>query len=222
MDDVAALGVFAGGFCVVMLALVVVLAVVNVRAERRRSEGIAAWAVAHGWRYLRRPDVEWGAWLPGRNRAGVSFAVSTSVDGRIVSLAEYSYTEHSSAGTEGGSTSTTHRYVLVVVRLRRAYPRLAVERRGAFSRLGRALFGGGVQTGDEAFDRAFRVVAEQPAAAPVQITPALMAEHLAGTVPTWQIRGCELLATWSGRLTGPDQIPSFCRPMLRVAAVVDR
>jgi hypothetical protein len=195
----------------------------------RGRDGLADWARAHNWVLTPGPAVDWGARLPGGNRGGVAFAVSTTIGGRVVSAAEYAYTEThigSAPDGAGGSTSTTsshtHEFVVTVVRLRRTYPPMSVEPRGRLARLGRRVFGaGGAVTGNPAFDRGFRVQTPDPAAARQLITPALVAAHLAGTVPAWSVYGAELLAYHPGRIKDPEHIPALVAPLLRVATLLD-
>jgi hypothetical protein len=145
-------------------------------------------------------------------------------------VAEYSYTRRSTSTTRDAdvssstrSDSTTYHFVVVVVRLPRPGPSMAVESRHALSRLGRALFGDRpTAIGNEEFDRAFRIDAEDPAAARRLVGPALAAEHVAGAVPSWSLHGNELLTYESGRLDGPDSAPGRAAPLIRVAQLLGR
>jgi hypothetical protein len=160
--------------------------------------------------------------LPGRNRRGVAQALSGTVRGRPVSVAEYAYTT-TSTDSENRSTSTTHRYVVVVVGLGRPYPWIAVESRGALSKLGRKLFGDGqAATGNDEFDRRFRVATKEPAVARQVVGPQLMAAHLAGAVPTWTVSGHELLTYREGSIAQPEQVPALAEPALRIADLLGR
>jgi hypothetical protein len=140
-------------------------------------------------------------------------------------VAEYAYSEtHTSSGPDGvgGSTTTTstqtHHFVVTVVRLSRSYPPIAVEPRGALSKLGRTLFGAaGATTGHANFDRQFRVTTTDRVLARRLITPALIGEHLAGAVPPWSLYGHDLLAYRPGRIDNPNHIPGIVAPLLRVA-----
>jgi hypothetical protein len=216
----------AGLICVLValaLAGLLTTAIIrSVRAARRRREAFQGWAAATGWTLTLRPQTEWYRLLPGRDRRGVAQALSGTVRGRPVSVAEYAYTT-TSTDSENRSTSTTHRYVVVVVGLGRPYPWIAVEKRGAFSKLGRKLFGEGqAATGNDEFDRRFRIATREPAIARQVVGPHLIAAHLAGAVPAWTVSGHELLIYREGTIARPDQVPALAEPALRIADLLGR
>jgi len=91
------------------------------------------------------------------------------------------------------------------------------------SKMGRALFGDGeAATGDERFDRRFRVATADPGTSRRLVGPALAAAHVAGTVPLWSLRGDELLTYQRGRIGDPGQIPATVAPVMRVVALFGR
>jgi hypothetical protein len=208
------------------VVLVVVMMVVSVRRERRRREALRQWATQHGWTYTERPATEWGRRLPGRSRRGVSLALSGVVNGYPVSVADYSYTETSTSTTGTDSTrssSTTYHFVVVVVRLPRPGPTIEVRQRHGLGKLGRRIFGDpATALGNEAFDRAFRIITKDPATARQMVGPLLAGEHVAGRVPPWSLHGAELLTYQRGRLSEPAHIPGLAAPLVRVATLLGR
>lgn len=220
-----ALPAVLGVGCVAVVALAILALVLNARRERRRRDRLIQWCRHHGWTITANPAVDWGVRLPGGNRRGVTVAFTATIGGRVVSVAEYSYSEtHFSStpdgtgGTSSTTTTQTHRFVATVVRLNRPYPAVAVQPRGALSKLGRTAFGGNdTAGGDPRFDRTFRVTATDPDLVRQLITPALVAEHLAGTVPSWTLYGHDLLAYQPGHIQKPQHIPGYVTPLLRVA-----
>ncbi|WP_329110432.1 hypothetical protein OG792_15885 [Micromonospora sp. NBC_01699] len=214
---------------VALLALLVVLVGLARQRGRRRRDTLRRWAARNNWVYVPPPAVDWAARLPGGNRTGVTVAVSGVVAGQRVSVAEYHHTEtHTGTGSDGmgGTTSTTsshsHPYVVVVVHLEHPYPSVEVSPRGPAAKVGRALLGGGsVVTGDPDFDRAFRVDGD-PMAVRWVLTPALVAAHVAGSVPPWSLHGSELITHLPGRLDPVDRIPALAEPLTRVAAMLPR
>src|SRR2546423_9608069 len=107
MDSSLVLGVAA---CVgAFLVIAIVAAVLNHRREGRRREALRYWAVRNRWHYTPRPEVEWWRRMPGRHRRGVVLALTGTINGRQVSIAEYQYT--TTTGTSETSTTTTHHYV---------------------------------------------------------------------------------------------------------------
>jgi hypothetical protein len=213
-----------------LVVLIVVGIVVSVRRERRRREGLRLWAAQFGWTYLERPSTDWGDRLPGRNRRGVSLMLSGVVEGYPVSVADYQYTETSTSTTQNASgtsststSSRTYHFIVVVVRLARPGPTVAVQPRGGLSKFGRAVFGDRASAlGYEPFDQRFKVVTKDPAAGRHLIGPLLANEHVAGRVPAWSLRGAELLTFERGRLGDPARIPALAAPAVRVAGLLGR
>jgi hypothetical protein len=210
MDVLVMLGVL--GVLGVLALLVVRQGVEEGRAERRRRELIRRWAADHGWTVTERPAVDWAARLPA---GGVDLLVSGMTSGRPVGVAEYS------ESTNDGPIA----YIVTTVRLAVPYPPVAVVSRCALSRLGRAVFGDNTTaTGHDAFDRRFRVQTRDPALARTLLGPGLIAEHLAGRVPTWRLAAQDLLSCRydSHSIEDPDQIATLAASLVRVAELLGR
>ncbi|MDG6110293.1 hypothetical protein Daura_49480 [Dactylosporangium aurantiacum] len=209
----------------VVVALIVVSAVVAARRERERREALRVWAKRHGWQVVERPQVEWGRRMPGGNRRGVSLALFGTLGGRPVAVGDYSYTTTSTSTDANGAThttTTTHHYIAVVVRLRTPRPSVAVHRRGGGSKLWRSMFGDrATAVGIEAFDRAYRVNAQDASLVRAVIGGTLIAEHVAGWLPDWSVEGNELLTFVQGRIGAPERIPAQVGPLLRVAELIE-
>ncbi|MER6755686.1 hypothetical protein ABT235_16075 [Micromonospora echinofusca] len=221
--------VFLMGGCVAVALLIgvgiVALIVTTHRQERERRERWRQWAARYGWTFVERPQLTWTDRVPGRSRRGVRFALTGTLQGRPVCVAEYAYTEtHTSTGADGNQTtsSQTHTYVVSSVWLRREFPTLAVAPRNAFSKLGRALFGSDTYaTGHEEFDRQWRVAAAAPGQQTL-VGPTLIAAHLAGAVPSWSVRAAELITYRGGRLDDPALLPSLVTPLITVADLLEQ
>jgi hypothetical protein len=220
---------------VLLVALVIATIVLLVRtmaAERERIARIERWARENDWCVRHRPEAGWTDRLPGRARRGLSLEVRGSAHGYPVAVAEYSYATTTTTptpttapnGTGGTTTSTTtHHFVVTVVGLGAAHPPVAVLPRGAVSRLGRALFGERLTAvGHPEFDRLFRVRTDHPDLARSVLGPALVKEHLAGTVPVWDLAGYELLTWETGRIDDPRWIPARTDALVRVAMLMGR
>jgi hypothetical protein len=210
--------VVCGGAVVAGLVLLIVFAH---RREKSRRQGLERWALQHEWQVIRKPQVDWGRRMPGRNKRGVTLALSGLMRGRPVTVAEYEYT--TTTGTTGTTTNTeTHRFVLLLAVLRQAHPAVAVYQRGSLSKLGRTLFGDKpTAIGYEPFDRTYRVSAQDPGAVRAVLTPALVNEHVAGQLPTWSLEGRELLTYRRGRIGDPATIPAQLEPLLRLADLIE-
>ncbi len=222
--------VLAGGFgvlCVVLfvafIAAFIVLAVYTAKRERQRRGALVQWALANEWTHLVKPVSDWPTRLPGHNRRGVTVAMTGLVNGWTVSVGEYQYTTSSSTGANGQTTSTTHHYVVVALRLPRQYPPLAVSARGGLSKLWRSVFGDGrVVTGIAAFDENFKISTKDPGVLPYTVGPALIQAHIAGQVPDWTIVGDELLTAFPGQITDPNRIPGWAASLVLVAQLIGR
>ena len=161
----------------------------------------------------------------GYSSRRVTLMLSGVVDGYPVSVADYYYQTESTSGvgSQSSTSTTTHYLVVVAVRLGRAGPTVGVAPRHGLARLGRAIFGEGkAAIGYAPFDREFKVTARDPAAARQLIGPVLAAEHLAGRVPAWSLKGVDLLTFHQGRLTDPARIPELVGPLVRVATLLGR
>jgi hypothetical protein len=210
--------------CLAIGAMIIVLIVFLMRREGQRQARIRQWAGSRGWTFAVSPGpIEWTSRLPGRNPRGVSRILYGTAYGRPVSVAEYSYTEKTSGGSDGVQSSTTYPFVVIVVRLPVAYPPVAVHSRGALSRLGRAVFGDSpASTGHEEFDQQFQVQTEDPAASRALLGPSLIAEHLAGKAPSWSVAGPDLLVWQAGQIDDPSQIDAIVAQAVRVADLLGR
>jgi hypothetical protein len=226
---------FMAAGAVVLVALVIAAVVMLSRkmaAERSRIAGIEQWARENDWYVDHRPEVGWSDRVPGGDRRGASLEVRGFVHGYPVAVAEYSYTtttitttSNTTPNAPGGMTisTTTHQYVVTLVRLAAAHPPVAVLGRGPVSRLGRVLFGeGSTAVGNPEFDRLFRVRSGHPDHARTVVGRALVGEHLAGTVPVWDLAGHELITWEPGRIADPRSIPARSGALVRVAMLLGR
>ncbi|HZN17531.1 MAG TPA: hypothetical protein VFB84_04975 [Micromonosporaceae bacterium] len=197
----------------------------SARRDQDRQERVQQWAVEHRWVYTPSPQVGWGARLPGGNSGVVRWVLSGTLQGYPVSIADYTFTEVIGDVTGGVPATMYTRHLLVlVVRLGQPYPSIAVQPLAALAAIGRAIFGDrGEAVGDERFDHQFRIVTEADRGYARQLVgPALVTEHIAGTVPTWSLQGDELLVYRAQELDDPEQIPTLAAPLIRVADLLGR
>jgi len=208
---------------VTFLAAAVSLVIVVTRRGRARRERMRQWMAQYGWTMTESPAVDWGNRLPGQNPGGVSRIICGTLGGRPVCVGDYSYTYRALADNTGRRGSARRAYVVVVVRLAEPGPTIAVERRGAFSKLARTLVGeGDAGTADPQFDRTFRVLGCDPMTAQRLLGPALRAAHLAGQVPPWSLQQTDLMTYYPGNIDRPEQIPRCAAPLVRVADLLGR
>jgi hypothetical protein len=208
---------------VVMIGLLVVVVPLSIRAERARKEALWRWATAHGWTFVESSRPPWASRLPSGHHGRVGVTLTGMLGGRWVTVADYSY---QTTSTVADSTTTTiHRFIVVLVQLDRPHPPVAVVGRGLVSQLGRALFGDRpTATGNVMFDSQFRITAADPKYAGWLVGPPLFAALIAGAVPQWSVVGTELLTykATSHRLSDPSSIPWLAAPLLHVADLLGR
>jgi hypothetical protein len=207
----------AGALCAAVAVLVAVVAAFSARSRRRHRARMQQWAESNGWTYTPQPAVDWGRRLPGGNKNGITEAFSRVVDGRQVSVAEYSVTDASD-----GTSTNTHWYVATVAVLRRSLPASQVEPRSLPSRLRSARRGlDEVAVGHPDFDRGFRIRTSDPARLRHWFSPSLVAAHQAGQVPpAWSVHGTEVLRWQPGRLN-PENLGGLTPGILILADLLD-
>jgi hypothetical protein len=177
---------------------------------KRSRDSILDWAAARDWnvnlsgaRIYFRPEV-WTRHLPRGDRNGVRFELDGTWQGRRVTVVDYWYqttsTTYNRDGDHGGtwSTTTTVRHVAVIaVRLSAQRPAMALERRGMGLGWGLGLsrvlgHQASNLTGNEEFDRRFRIRAPAPVGTGI-VPPQLIVAHLAARLPLWRVSVDQLL-----------------------------
>ena len=203
--------------CAVGVALVVVVAVFAARRARRDRNRMQQWADRNGWTLTRNPRVEWGRRLPGGNSHGIGYALSSTLAGRHVTVAQYSVTDASD-----GTTTNTHHHVVTVALLNRSFPSTQLEPRGRASRVKNRLLGPGESTsGNPDFDREFLIRTSEPSVVRQWLSPPLIAAHLNGSIPVaWSVQGNELLCHRPGRLN-PDEVSGHAAAVLPLANLLE-
>lgn len=185
------------------------------RHRPRRQDLIQQWAEDHGWVFTTSQPKEWPAQLATPPGHRFILMVTSTAFSRPVRVIEH--------GAVIAPAGVIHWYVATVIKLTTAHPPLAVMDRGPLSRLARTRFGyGATATGDKEFDRRFRVRTRHPELVSTVLSPALIAEHLAGRVPTWSLAGRDLVTQQFGSIHDPREIPERVVSLMRVADLLDR
>jgi hypothetical protein len=181
---------------------------------------VANWAKRNGWEAAVRPRVAWTERLPGHNRWGVTMLLTGEAGGREIAVGNYTYTTITETKP---AMAKTHFLVVSVVRLPTPTASVSLHRRGPLSRFGRYLLGGSrIDTGNAKFDRKFRIRSKSRDEARSLIGPALIAEHLAGRVPTWSLQDGTLISYSHGQFRNPAHVPRRVAPLIRVADLLGR
>ena len=109
-EDMFPVGIVVIGAAV--FALVVLVIVLGVAAERRRAEEMRRWAGDNGWRCV-SGDADAGSWrgrLAHLSGFGVRHVLSGTVDGWPVQVADCSYVTHHTRTVTAGQSSRTESY----------------------------------------------------------------------------------------------------------------
>jgi MYXO-CTERM domain-containing protein len=207
--------------CGTLLGLAVLAVLWGRRVRRRQWERTQTWAQQHGWAAIPRPPVDWWRRLPGANPRGITHMLSGAIRERPVHVAAYEVTDVS-FDAQGGTTSNTNHYTVVVTSLSRPLPEIVVEPRRGLARLKNRVAGpGNAGSGDPAFDRDFRIRTSAPHAVAHWCTPEVRAAHASGHVLLpWSVQGRELLHYTRGAMELTSVI-SYASSLVWLAEVID-
>jgi len=211
---------------IVGLAALIYFGYTSWKQEQKRHALLFQWATNSGFSYVREDDswcVRWDRAPFGEGDHRRAENVVTGVDhSRPFACFDYSYETHSSDG-RGGSSTTTHRYVVSSVQLPTYLPVLQVTPQSLFTRFGHALgLEDDIELESEDFNRRFRVSSRDPKFASDVLSPRTMQALLTRPDLSWRFDGQAAVAWREGKLTPPvaladlaairtviDGIPSF-------------
>ncbi|WP_129663035.1 hypothetical protein [Phytoactinopolyspora endophytica] len=197
-----------------LIAIIVAVAVMMIRGSRgntRRRKVLLELAQAHGWDWTHRDKT-----LPGNCPAGPPFRgdprhararhiVSGIHHGRRFTAFEYSQSTISSSGKT--TSMTTRRYGVWAVTLPASLPSISIETASVLGgRAARAVGMGGLQTGDDEFDRRYTVRCDDQAFGARLLHPAMV--ELMKSTPAWAWRfdGNTMLSYTKGRLHADEVV----------------
>ena len=194
---------FGGGFLLLFLgflALVIVLIVVGVIQNKKRREGLAAFAAARGWVY-RESDpslvtrFSGNPFGTGDSRRATNCLYGAHAERQMVAF-DYHYTTTSGSGED--RRTTTHSYSVVAMSLGLAVPPLAVSPEGAVGRFFGRLTNRDIELESEDFNRAFTVTAHDRRFASDVLHPQMMQMLLQWPALGWRLEGDSILVVRSG------------------------
>lgn len=180
------------------------------RLEQRRRAMWAAAAAHHGWTYEPHDDRyadRWSGTPFGRGRSREAADVVTGTHrGRPMTAFSYSYETESAAGPDGRRTTTTHRYAVVALAMPAFLPGLELTREGVLQRVARLVGLSDLDLESEAFNRRFRLTAEDPRTATAVLTPRTMERLLAAPGDlAYRVEGADLLC-WTDGSALPEDV----------------
>ncbi|MDL4776397.1 hypothetical protein [Actinomadura xylanilytica] len=193
--------------------------------SRRRdgSHGLSAWAREHGWYYCHGTIR-----VPWHDLMGLSsFRVRRLLHGRSGALwadvCHCTYETRGNSGTGSGwthSTTTVHDIVVAAAELGGGRPGMEVHRRGLGSRMARALGKRAeVESGDDEFDRRYRLESGDPDAARPFLSPELVQAHLRDEITPWRLERGTLIVVEDGVLE-PAEIGRRLQNLERIAVLL--
>jgi Protein of unknown function (DUF3137) len=172
--------------------------------EQKRRELLMTWATNSGFTYAAEDDSWCDRWRAapfgeGDHRKAANVITGT-LSSRPFAAFDYSYQTHSSDG-RGGTSTTTHRYVVTSLQLPTFLPQLQVTPENLVTRLGNALGLDDIELESEDFNRRFRVHARDRKFACDVLTPRTMQMLLSRPALSWRIDGTDMVAWQDGRLS---------------------
>jgi len=194
---------FGGGFLlffVCFFAFVVVLIVVGVIQNKRRQEGLAAFAAARGWVYKKSdPSLvtrfNGNPFGTGDSRRATNCLYGAHAERQMVAF-DYQYTTTSGSGDN--RDTDTHNYSVVAMSLGLQVPPLAVSPEGAVGRFFGRLTNRDIELESEDFNRAFTVTAHDRRFASDVLHPQMMQMLLQWPALGWRLEGDSILVVRSG------------------------
>lgn len=187
--------------------------------DRKRRERLMEFATARGWAYAGedpRLVEQWPGDPFGRGERRRARNVLTGQEsGRAFTAFDYSYITRST-DSKGNSSTTTHRFGVSAVPLPAYLGRVQVSPEDLFTRAAGAVgLARDIDLESEAFNRAFRVRADDPKLASDILPPRTM-EYLVSMRPeAFRICGTHLLSWHKGRID-PAELVRTCAVLGRV------
>jgi hypothetical protein len=181
----------------------------NYVLAKKRREAFAAFAARQGFSCVPENNALAGHWAGTPFQTGdhwrVRNVLSGAYEARQVVAFDYSYQTHSSNG-KGGRRTTTHKFGVVVMQLPGPLPQLEVTHEGIFGgAVANALGFGDLRFESEQFNRAFRVIADDPRFGHSVIHPQMMELLLARGEIGWRIEGNSLIG-WDAGPHSPVEV----------------
>jgi hypothetical protein len=201
-----------------VIALVVLVAYLAWRVERRRRERLQAYAARMGWSYAARDDSPLARFAGEPFRSGQErkcrHVLQGSYRGRPSLVFEFEYVTYTT-DSEGRRQRQTHRNTVAALGVPAVLPWVQVKRENVLHRIGHALGFDDIELESEDFNRRFRVTAADRKLAYDLLHPRMMELLLHADGPAWRMENGALLC-WAGGRLAPDR----AQPMLDFAAAV--
>lgn len=184
--------------------LVVAIIVLFARAAKKRREALEAFAIERGWSFAPKVPSEIldaaRAFEPLDSRRGKAFNyVGGEADGMVWSFFEFEYR------TDSGDEERQEGYGIALANVRQSLPAMRIRPSNLGHKLAAMVGFKSVQTGNEAFDKAFHVRAGDEAAALAWLQPPAMEWLLEHPGFQCQTSGAWIAVNRPGRY-GPSDI----------------
>ncbi|MGI8522504.1 MAG: hypothetical protein ACR2K3_04220 [Nocardioides sp.] len=183
---------------IAFVVVIIALAIVGLVRQKKRREGLAAWAAAKGWTYARHDDGQLRARFDGAPFGTGSSRQASNVlrgtyDGRSMTAFDYQY-ETTSTDADGHSHSTTHSFSVLVTEVGVPFPGLSVTPEGMITRFFGRITNSDIELESEDLNRAFTVRCSERKFASDVRTPQMMEMLLRWPELAWRFdHGCLLL-----------------------------
>jgi hypothetical protein len=190
------------------IGVVVLVAVLSYRAEQKRRALLQGFALSQGWTYAAEDD----SWCDrfvgtpfgqGDDRSATNILTGPFGDTDMVAF-DYSY-ETSTTDSKGHRTTTTHRFAVCALRMPAPLPGLELGPESVLTRFAGAIGFDDVELESEAFNRQYRVKAQNPKLAYDVLHPRTMQALLAR--PALHMRLLDVDAVcWDDGRTEPAEL----------------
>lgn len=186
--------------------------------EKRRRERMRAVAARYGWSYAHRDDTPLSYYEGEPFRSGQERTCKHVMRGeyrhRPSTVFEFEYVTYST-DSQGRRQRNTHRLMITALGLPRVLPWVQVVREGMLHKIGHAFGFDDIEFESEAFNRRYRVTAQDRKVAYDVLHPRMMELLLEADGPAWRLENGALLTWTRGRLNAER-----VRPLLDFSAEV--
>jgi hypothetical protein len=204
------------------IAVVVLVAVISYRMDKKRREALQAFALSNGWTYSASDD-SWCDRFAGEPFGEGDSRTSRNIlrgpyEGTEMVAFDYCYETHSS-DSKGNRNTTKHRFAICALGLKAPLPGLELSPESLMTRLGNAIGFDDVELESEDFNRRYRVHARDAKFAYDVLNPRTMQALLTRPAVHMRLLDADAVSWSSGRLDPVELLAHLSTLQLVVAGI---
>jgi hypothetical protein len=204
------------------IAVVVAVAVISYRLDKKRRALLQAFALSNGWTYLASDD-SWCERFDGTpfgegDNHKARNILHGAYQGTDMVAFDYSYDTHST-DSKGHRSTTTHRFAVCALDLPASLPGLELSPESLFTRFGNAIGFDDVELESEDFNRQYRVNAQDAKFAYDVLNPRTMEALLSRPALHMRLLDADAVCWSSGRLDPVELLARLSTLQLVVAGI---